>query len=428
MTQYEFGTPVVARLSELAAITDTPGRLTRLYLSKAHVKAIDIVSAWMRDAGMRVHVDSVGNVIGRYEAATSNAVALLIGSHIDTVVDAGRYDGALGVVAAITVVAELNRRRRRYPFAIEVAAFGDEEGVRFPSTLFTSRALAGTADPRKLDGKDADGISLRDALRQIHSDADITVSARKRQDFFGYLEVHIEQGPVLESENRALAIVSAINGASRYRFEIDGRAGHAGTVPMSLRRDALAATAEIVLSIEAEAQSTPELVATVGQLAVEPGAVNVIPGKVTFTLDIRGPEDSVRQRATLRILDRAQVVANKRGTTLSAEPFHHAPAVRCDPRLMQLLSAALRQNGHQPRLLASGAGHDAMAIADLCPVVMLFVRCAGGISHHPAESASIADVDAAIRVILSFIDQLEAQRTFRPADAKDDGSPLPTNR
>jgi allantoate deiminase len=413
MTHYEFGTPAMARLDELAGITDTPGQLTRLYLSKAHVKAIDKVSAWMREAGMRVHVDAVGNVVGRYEGAISNATALLIGSHIDTVVNAGRYDGTLGVVAAISLVTELNRRQKRYPFAIEVVAFGDEEGVRFPSTLLTSRALAGTVDPRRLDGKDAEGISLRDALRQIRPGADFTAAARRREEFLGYLEVHIEQGPVLESENQALAIVTAINGASRYRLEMTGMAGHAGTVPMSLRRDALAAAAEIVLATESQAQSTPELVATIGQLAVEPGVVNVIPGKVTFSLDIRGPDDQMRQHAARNILDRAQAVAKKRQTAFSAEQFHDAPVVRCNPDLIRLLSEALIRQGYPPRLLASGAGHDAMAIADLCPVVMLFVRCTGGISHHPAESVSVADVDGAIRVMFSFVDQLEAQGTFR---------------
>jgi allantoate deiminase len=415
MTHYEFGTPAMARLDELAGITDTPGQLTRLYLSKAHVKAIDTVSAWMREAGMRVYVDPVGNVVGRYEGTISNAVALLIGSHIDTVVNAGRYDGTLGIVAAITVITELNRAQRRYPFAIEVVAFGDEEGVRFPSTLLTSRALAGTVDPRRLDGKDAEGVSLRDALMQIRPGADFTAAARRREEFLGYLEVHIEQGPVLESEDRALAIVSAINGAGRYRLEMTGMAGHAGTVPMNLRRDALAAAAEIVLATESEAQSTPGLVATVGQLAVEPGVVNVIPGKVTFSLDIRGPDDQIRRHAARHILDRAQMVAKRRRTSLSTEQFHDAPAVRCDPELIRLLSEALIQHGHPLRLLTSGAGHDAMAIADLCPVVMLFVRCAGGISHHPAESVSVADVDAAIRVMLSFVDRLAAHGTFRAA-------------
>jgi allantoate deiminase len=419
MTQYKFGTAAMGQLIELAAISDSPEHLTRLYLSKAYVKAIDTVSTWMRNAGMSVHVDPVGNVIGRYEGNSPHAVALLMGSHIDTVVNAGRYDGPLGVVAAISAVAELSRSQKRFPFAIEVVAFGDEEGVRFPTALVGSRAFAGTADPQILEAKDPDGISIRDALQQLNrNQPDLASAARKREHFLGYLEVHIEQGPVLESENLAVATVTAISGAGRYRLEVDGMAGHAGTVPMNLRHDALTAAAEIVLAIEAQAQAAIDIVATVGQLRVDPGAVNVIPGKVIFTLDIRGPDDAAREQATRQIIDRARAIAHRRGVHLTYERFHEAKAVRCDTELIRSLTKAVSHHGIRPRLLTSGAGHDAMAIADLCPVAMLFVRCAGGISHHPGESVGLHDIDCAIRVVLSFIEIINERSTIHVRDIR----------
>ena len=411
MTDLAFGCAAIERLEALAALTDDPGRITRLYLSAAHIQAVDLVGGWMRQAGMSAHVDPVGTLVGRYEGGKPGAPALLIGSHIDTVVNAGRYDGTLGVVAGIAAVEALHLPGVRYPFAIEIIAFGDEEGVRFPSTLLGSCAMAGTADPAMLDAADSKGLSVRDALLALNSSApSLDAAARRPKDCLGYLEVHIEQGPVLEAEGLALGVVTAINGVSRFRLRIAGIAGHAGTVPMVLRNDALAAAAEIVLAVEAEARASDGLVATVAQLQVEPGAVNVIPGTVTFTLDIRAPDDSLRRDATARILESASAIARRRGVRWSSEQFHDAAAVSCDVGMSGLLAASLRRLGHAPRMLPSGAGHDAMVMATLCPIAMLFVRCVGGVSHKPAESVTIEDVDAAIRAVLAFVEDLAHAR------------------
>jgi hydantoinase/carbamoylase family amidase len=410
MTDVTFGARAMAHLEALAAISDDAGHLTRLYLSPAHIRSIGVVADWMRQAGMDVHVDAVGNVIGRYEGTAPGAPALLIGSHIDTVIDAGRFDGNLGVVAGIVTIAELHRANKRFPFAIEVVAFGDEEGVRFSGAMLGSRAFAGSANEAMLDAKDKMGTSVRDALSALdRAQTALTSAARRADGYLAYFETHIEQGPILESENLALGIVTSINGAGRYQVELRGVAGHAGTVPMQLRHDTLAGASEILLVIEQEARSMPDIVATVGQLEVVPGAINVIPGCTRFTLDIRGPDDAVRQSVTRQIFQRAATIAERRGLTLTYERSHEEPAVRCSPDLVQLLEASVEATGQVPRRLASGAGHDAMVIAKLCPIAMLFVRCKGGISHSPAESATEADIDRAIQAMLIFIDKFAAQ-------------------
>lgn len=392
------------RLDALANASDEPDALTRLYLSPAHKIAVQQVSDWMRDAGMSVRMDAFGTVIGRYEAAGSGRPALLIGSHIDTVRDAGKYDGNLGVLAGIAVVAELNRNKERLPFAVEVLAFGDEEGVRFPATLSSSRAIAGTINPAVLTGKDRDGIVLADALRGFDCDPSTWQSARRRrEDVIGYIEAHIEQGPVLESESLPLGIVTAIAGATRMVVTVEGMAGHAGTVPMALRRDALAAAAEMVLTIEAIANAERDLVATVGTIEAKPGAVNVVPGTASFSIDVRSPDDLIRKAAELEIDKRLAVIAARRHVTVALARTHDAAATPCSPKLMDALELALGKAGIATRRLVSGAGHDAMAIAALCPVAMLFVRCKGGISHNPAESITVEDADVTVRVLLETL-------------------------
>jgi hydantoinase/carbamoylase family amidase len=394
----------MARLEELATFSDEEGRLTRLYLSPAHGRAMRQIAAWMTAAGMAARSDPVGNVIGRYEAREPGAPALLIGSHIDTVVDAGRYDGALGVLAGIAAVAALQEAGERLPVALEMIAFGDEEGVRFPTTLTGSRALAGTLDPGALEARDGEGVSLREALAAAGCDGDAFAScARRPEDTVAYLEVHIEQGPVLEAEGLPIGVVSAINGATRWGVEVRGEAGHAGTVPMALRRDALAAAAEMVLAVEREGRAMEDLVATVGQIEARPGAVNVVPGEVRFTVDLRAPSDAVRNAAGAVLEASFAAIAERRGLTLAIARFHDAAAVSCDPALIEQLSAAVGRAGMAQRLLPSGAGHDAMALAALCPIAMLFVRCEHGISHNPAEAISVADADLAVRVLLDFL-------------------------
>ncbi|WP_315834497.1 allantoate amidohydrolase [Bradyrhizobium prioriisuperbiae] len=407
------GHHAMERLAELDAFTDEPGMLTRLYLSPAHRRAVDCLLGWWRALGIEAKLDAAGNVIARYEGETPGAPALIIGSHIDTVRNAGRYDGNLGVVAALTAVEQLARRGERLPFAIEVVAFGDEEGVRFPTTLSGSRALAGTFNPATLDERDRDGVSRRDALTAFGCDPDgIGAVARKRDQVLGFLEVHIEQGPVLESEGLPVGIVTAINGATRLAVQMRGTAGHAGTVPMGLRHDALTCAATAIVAIEELARSQPGLVATVGRIEARPGAVNVIPGEALFTVDIRSSDDAQRTRAVAEIGARLGALAQARAIALEITTTHEAAACACHPDIVSQIEAAVARQGLRPLRLASGAGHDTMAVAALCPVGMLFVRCDGGISHNPAERITVEDADAAVRVLLDAI------RRFRPVPGR----------
>lgn len=398
------------RIDELAAISSEPDRLTRLYLSPAHHAAAKLVLAWMANAGMTAAIDAVGNVVGRYEAAQTGARTLLLGSHIDTVRNAGKYDGNLGVLTAVAVVERLNADRLRLPFAIEVVAFGDEEGVRFPSTLGGSRAVAGTFDPQLLDEVDADGVTRRQALVNFGCDpGGIAALARDPDQVLGYVEVHIEQGPVLDTEACPLAVVSAINGATRGTVTVAGVSGHAGTVPMTLRRDALVAAAAMILAIEKRGSGCSNLVATVGRLEIADAATNTVPGHVSFTLDIRSPRDDERRAAVDDVVKAITEIAGKRGVAADVGLTYEAVAATCDARLAAHLAAAVAQLGLPAKLMPSGAGHDAMAFRGRFPFAMLFVRCRGGISHNPAESADSADIDLAVRALEHFV------RTLQPA-------------
>jgi allantoate deiminase len=398
------GRRVMQRLDELAADTDEPGRITRLFLSPSHKAAMARVRGWMREAGLAAHDDAIGNVVGRLEGPAADVPTFILASHIDSVRNAGRYDGGFGVVSAIEVVEELRRSGTKLPFALELVAFGDEEGVRFPTALSGSRALAGAFSRASLSVRDADGVSLGEALRAFGCDtAAIGAVARDPARICGYLESHIEQGPVLEAENLALGVVTAIAGTSRFSVTVKGEAGHAGTVPMAHRKDALAAAALMITAVEAQARATPDVVATVGVISARPGAINVIPAEVTFSLDLRAPTDAARHAALAALEGRLHVIAAERGLGLVLTPLHEAQATRCDRALIEQLRASLARRGHGPRELPSGAGHDAMAIASLCPVVMLFLRCKGGISHNPAESITLEDADAAVEVMLDFL-------------------------
>lgn len=401
----DFGPALMERLDAFARFSDDPEGLCRLYLSPAHRAAADALSSWMAEAGMEVRIDAAGTVVGRYEGEGQGLPALLLGSHIDTVRKAGRYDGNLGVLAAVAAVAELNRRGERFPFAIEVLGFGDEEGVRFPTTLTGSRAVAGTLEAGVLAVRDAGGVTLAGALRGFGVDPDgILREARRPGDVLAFVELHIEQGPVLEAEGLPLGVVTAISGASRAFVTVSGTAGHAGTVPMDLRRDALAAAAEMVLGIERlAAGNAAGLVATVGRIEAGPGAVNVIPGRAGFSVDIRAPDDGVREAGVREMERLVAAVAARRQVSASIEHTHDAKATRCDPALADRLEASLRRLGLPARRLPSGAGHDAMAVAPLVPVGMLFVRCRGGISHNPAESITAEDAGLGVRALLDFI-------------------------
>lgn len=409
--QSSLGHEIVARINQLAAISETPEHLARLFLTAEHRKAADLILSWMRDAGMSAHLDAIGNVCGRYEGDRPGLPCLMLGSHYDTVRDAGRWDGPLGVITAIACVADLNRRGKRLPFAIEIAGFADEEGVRFASTLLGSRAIAGTFDESALAVRDRDGTSLRDALIQFGLDPDhIGKAARARRELHGYVELHIEQGPVLEQKGLPVGVVTAIAGATRLAANLTGTAGHAGTVPMALRRDALAGAAECIVAIE-EFCRTDEagLVGTVGYINAMPGATNVIPGKVSFTMDIRSQSDMHRKRAVADIVRRIEAIAKRRELALQIDVTHENRSVPCAPWLQTQIAAAVAGEGYAVFELPSGAGHDGMAMVDVADIGMIFVRCRGGVSHNPAEHVELVDADTGARVLLRLIEDFRPQ-------------------
>jgi allantoate deiminase len=392
----------------LARCSEEPDRLTRVFLSGEQRAANELTLGWMREAGMSAGLDAIGNCVGRYEGKEPGLPALVLGSHLDTVRDAGKYDGMLGVVAAIECVHTLNKRGERLPFAIEVVGFADEEGVRFGATLLGSRALAGTFDPGLLDKTDHDGTSMREALARADLDpTKIPCAAKKREDVLAYAELHIEQGPVLEAEGLPVGVVTAINGANRFLVEIGGTAGHAGTVPMNLRQDALAAAAECVLAIEKRCGSVPELVGTVGNIEVQPGATNVIPGKAVFTIDIRSPRDAERLAAAADVKAAMQSICERRRVRLDIKQTHEGKTATCAPWLMEQIGAAVAAENLPVRQLPSGAGHDGMAVVELTDIGMLFVRCKGGISHNPAEAIMLEDAQISSRVFLRFIENFK---------------------
>ena len=404
------GDEIASRINRLAAISETPDNLTRIFLTPQHRAAADIIESWMVDAGMSVHLDAIGNICGRYEGERPDLPCLMLGSHYDTVRDAGRWDGPLGVITAISCVADLNKRGRRLPFAIEVVGFADEEGVRFASTLLGSRAVAGTFNERVLSSKDGAGISMHEALVQFGLDPDhIGAAARVRGELLAYVELHIEQGPVLEAKALPVGVVSAIAGATRLAGKLTGMAGHAGTVPMALRRDALTGAAECILKIE-EACRTDQggLVGTVGYIHASPGATNVIPGLAHFTIDVRAPTDVHRSRALADIVRQIEAIAERRNLRLQLDVTHENRTVPCAPWLKAQVAEAVSAEGHPVFELPSGAGHDGMAMVDITDVAMLFVRCRGGISHHPDEHVEVTDADAGARVLLRLIEN------FRP--------------
>jgi allantoate deiminase len=394
---------LIGRCRELAAISEEPGALTRPFASPAMARANALVAGWMEQAGMTTRTDAAGNLVGRIAGADLEAGTLLLGSHLDTVRDAGAFDGPLGVLVAVAAVAELRARDVTLPFAVDVYGFADEEGLRYGAAYLGSRAVAGTFDAELFALADADGVHLRDALTAFGGDP-VGIESAARPDAIGYLEVHIEQGPVLERAGAPLGVVTAIDGQTRARVVFTGEAGHAGTVPMGVRRDAVCALAEFVLAVEEAGRAEPGLVATVGRLTASPGAPNAIAGEATASLDVRHPDDAVRGAVAAALLERATAIGAARDVAVLWEPRMDAPAVAMDPRLVAALAEAA---GGAP-LVAGGAGHDAVALAAAMPVGMLFVRCAGGVSHAPAESVDAADAAAAVAVLVRAICALAA--------------------
>jgi len=402
-------------LAELAQVTDEPGQLTRTFLSPAMRRANALVATWMRAAGLATREDTVGNLIGRLEApAAPRARTLLLGSHLDTVRDAGRFDGALGVVLPIVALAELRRRGVTLPFAVEVLGFSEEEGVRFASAYLGSKGYCGQLRAADLKLTDAAGLSVRTALETLTPPSQPFVLPRRAhapRDLLGYVEVHIEQGPVLEAKKLAVGVVSAIAGQTRAKLAFHGRAGHAGTTPMDLRRDALAGAAEFTLAAEALARRTPGLVATVGTMSVAPGAANVIPTMATFSLDLRHPRDVVRRSALRQLRATAARIARCRHLTFTWTPTQDNAAVTCSPALTAALTASVRAVQGKTLALSSGAGHDAVVLSALTPVAMMFVRSRAGLSHHPDEFSAPADIALALEVLIDFLARLARTHT-----------------
>lgn len=399
-------------LAELGAISSDPDRLVRLFLTPEHRRAADLVTSWMKDVGMAVTEDALGTVRGHWRPELKTR--FLIGSHIDTVIDAGKYDGPLGVVAGILAVKEIASRGLDLPFGIDVLAFGDEEGSRFRSTLSSSLACAAQFDESFLALVDSEGVTFADAIVAYGKRAaDIPWAAYEPADVAGYIEVHIEQGPVLEARDLPLGVVTGIIGQSRMRVTVKGEAGHAGTVPMRMRHDALTGASEIMLAVEQAAlqNETDGMVATVGQIEALPGASNVIPGCVNFSLEFRSTTDEKRKAAIAHVEAVAQQVAERRKLQIAFEPLYGMNTTACTPAMQDQLAAVISTLGYEPIRMPSGAGHDAQVMARLCPTVMMFVRCRGGISHNPTEFASESDMGVAVIALANFIEEFAKVQT-----------------
>ena len=412
----KFGTEILRQADVLATFTEDAPQITRTYLSKEHKQAGEYLMGLMRDAGMTASFDPLGNIVGRYEAGVPFAPVVMTGSHQDSVRNAGRYDGLFGILSPIACVKELNRRGLRLPYTLEIVGFGDEEGVRFPATLIGSKAMAGVFDPEWLDKADANGVTMRQAINDFGGDAEKWRALDRRNgahnsehgEVIAFVESHIEQGPVLLNEGLAVGVVTAIAGATRLRINVTGLAGHAGTVPMGARQDALTAAAEMVLFVESYCTKNAGLVGTVGITSVKPGAVNVIPQDVEFTIDVRSSDDANRMNAVNALTEEFAIIAKRRNVVVATNVFFSSNAAPCDVTLQKQFENAIAAHGIAPRYLPSGAGHDAMVFPAVAPTAMLFVRCGNnGISHHPDETMTAEDADIATSVLLHFFEHYQ---------------------
>jgi allantoate deiminase len=398
------GHTVVKMLEEAARYSEPGPGVTRLFLTDQHRDIVAALRGWMQDAGMEARLDDAGTLVGRTQGAPDDASVLILGSHVDSVRHGGKFDGMLGVALPIVCLSELHARGIRLPYTIEVAAFGDEEGVRFPSTLLGSRAFAGLVADQDLDVVDDAGTSLRQALRLFGCDPfAIPAIARDPSRILGYVEVHIEQGAVLETAGQPVGSVVAISGIERHGLLLRGSAGHAGTTPMAARQDALIGAAEFILEVDRLCRMTKDLVGTVGTITTEPNTINVIPETVRLGLELRSPRRATRIARRHDLRAAAERIARDRGLRLEFLLNYERDGVECASRLVEQLSSSIGRCGYQPLLLNSGAGHDGLAMAPLCDVGMLFVRCQSGLSHHPDESAAADDIDAACLVLIEFL-------------------------
>jgi len=402
---------VIARCQTLASFSEDPGSIRRTFLSPPMRECHREIARWLVPLGVTSKLDAVGNLRMLYPAVDQDAPRLLIGSHLDTVPNAGAYDGILGVVLAIALLSAINGRT--LPFAIEVVGFSEEEGVRFSTPFIGSRALVGSLDEELLSRQDARGVSIRQAIADFGLNPAEIPQAAVHEGVLGYVEFHIEQGPILENARRPLGVVEAIAGQHRLEFTFVGHANHAGTTPMNLRHDALAGAAEWISAVERRAQDTSGLVATVGSIQAKPGAVNVIAGETRLSLDVRHQYDQEWKRAVDYFVSRAEDIAKRRGLSVRSNVLMDQPAVAMDPFLVRHVDEAVRRAGCEPYRMVSGAGHDAMIMAEKVPSAMIFLRTPGGISHDPAESVEVGDVAKAIDCGVHLLDQLASSSDFQ---------------
>jgi allantoate deiminase len=392
---------IIARCREIATCTEVPGETTRTFLSPPMHEVHVLLRHWMEVAGITVTIDAIGNLRGLYPGLTPNAPRLLIASHLDTVPNAGAFDGILGVILGLAVIEEL--QGQHLPFAIEIIGFSEEEGIRFSKPFLGSLALIGKLDEQALAHTDKHGVTIAEAIRNFGLNPEELPAAVMTTDPFACLEFHIEQGPILESEESCLGIVDTIVGQTRLQLTFTGQSNHAGTTPMHLRHDALAAAAEWIVATEARANRYADLVATIGRIDAAPGAINVIPGQVVASLDLRHANDETREAAAASLLDAAASIAIKRGVKVTSQSLSQQGAVAMDPHLTHMLYIAAAQAGHPSRIMTSGAGHDAMILAPHIPTTMLFLRSPNGLSHHPDESVLPQDVEAALTTAMEFL-------------------------
>ena len=402
---------VIARCKTLATFSEDSRGIRRTFLSLPMRDCHRELAKWLVAAGAETRIDAAGNLRAFYVAEEPSAPRLLLGSHLDTVPNAGTYDGVLGVVIAVALLENLERRR--LPFGIEVVGFSEEEGVRFGAPFIGSRALVGRLDEAFLDCQDRNKISIRTAIKDFGLDATEIPNAMISEDTLAYLEFHIEQGPVLDSLGLPLGVVEAIVGQTRIEFVFVGHTNHAGTTPMHLRHDAVVGAAEWIVAVERAAQSEPGLVATVGQIEAVPGTTNVIPGEAHASLDLRHPSDEIRLRAAKVLTELAEEIAERRGLTVQKSKLLSQAAVEMDGFLVGEIENAMRVAGCQPRRMVSGAGHDAMILAEKVPAAMIFLRSPGGISHDPAESILLEDVAKAIECGSHLLEQLASSSEFQ---------------
>jgi allantoate deiminase len=407
----KLGQKVFEYASELGKISENTNiGLTRLFLTEEHKKSIKLIRYWMKKAGLKVSVDSIGNVIGRYDT-DKKAKTLLIGSHQDSVKNGGIYDGMLGIIIPILCIEELNRQNIKLNYNIEIIAFGDEEGTRFGTAFLSSSALTGSFTSDYFQKTDNNGITLKQALIDFELEPGKIQKLKKNpEDLIGYLELHIEQGPVLEINNIPLGIVKSINTSSRYQITFTGEAGHAGTVPMKYRRDAGTAAAEAIVNIEQFAKDYDDIVATVGQIEFYPGSINVIPVKAEFSLDLRSSEDYIRSKALKAIKENIKQIAAKRNLEYNIKEIFITPACKCDKKLKDAIRNGIIKVGINPFELSSGAGHDAQEMKNLTNIAMMFIRCKKGISHSPKESVTPEDLDISVKALIETLQSIQTEQ------------------